>query len=80
MTKIYLLLATLLALGSCGYSRPRQDAYKNAYRFEKRATGNSTSLQVDLGYSVYNGYSNTTSGLNIWKGLVLHVSLMLLHC
>lgn len=69
MTKIYLLLATLLALASCGYTHLRENPYKSAYRIQKRATGNSTGLQVDLGYSIYNGYTNTSSGLNIWKGI-----------
>lgn len=28
----------------------------------------SSSLQVDLGYEIYQGYANATSNLNIWKG------------
>jgi len=28
-------------------------------------------LTVDLGYGIYQGYNNATSGLNIWKGCAL---------
>jgi len=27
-----------------------------------------TNLTVDLGYGVYRGYQNGTTGLNVWKG------------
>jgi len=33
---------------------------------ESSVTG--TGLTVDLGYGLYQGYNNATSGLNIWKG------------
>lgn len=42
--------------------------YAAALHARQSSSGNSSSLQVDLGYEVYNGYSNATSGLNIWKG------------
>jgi hypothetical protein len=32
----------------------------------------ASTLQVDLGYSVYEGIANTTLSLNIWKGFVPH--------
>ena len=32
--------------------------------------GPGSGLTVDLGYGVYQGYKNSTSGLNIWKGRV----------
>jgi len=37
----------------------------------KRQSTNATSssgLEVDLGYEVYEGYSNQTTGINIWRG------------
>jgi hypothetical protein len=36
----------------------------------KRDASSSTNsaLQVDLGYSIYEGYNNATLDLNIWKG------------
>ena len=34
------------------------------------ATGSSNaSLQVDLGYAAYEGYTNSTTGLNTWLGV-----------
>ncbi|KAK6005765.1 hypothetical protein QM012_007407 [Aureobasidium pullulans] len=38
----------------------------------KRQSSNSTSnsnLEVDLGYEVYEGYTNQTTGINIWRGI-----------
>lgn len=35
---------------------------------EKRQTAGSSSLQVDLGYEVYEGVANASTGLNTWKG------------
>jgi hypothetical protein len=32
------------------------------------AAGTVSGLTVDLGYGIYQGYNNVTSGLNIWKG------------
>lgn len=32
------------------------------------STSSSTPLQVDLGYAIYKGASNSTTGLNTWKG------------
>ncbi len=35
----------------------------------RQAGGNfSSALQVDLGYEVYQGVFNSTSGINVWKG------------
>ena len=34
----------------------------------KRQAQADSNLQVDLGYEVYEGYNNQTTGLNIWKG------------
>lgn len=51
--------------------------YQNSRAFEslsKRQNGNaSSSLQVDLGYEIYEGMSNASTGLNTWKGLVLRL-------
>lgn len=30
--------------------------------------GSGSGLTADLGYGLYQGYNNATSGLNIWKG------------
>jgi carboxylesterase type B len=36
---------------------------------KREADSTNSSLQVDLGYSIYEGVANTTSGINIWKGI-----------
>jgi carboxylesterase type B len=35
----------------------------------RQATTNSSSLQVDLGYSIYGGSYNDTNNVNEWKGI-----------
>lgn len=42
--------------------------YANALRARQAGQNSSSSLQVDLGYGIYEGVQNSTSGLNIWKG------------
>lgn len=34
----------------------------------RQSSNSSASLQVDLGYSIYEGVANASTGLNIWKG------------
>ena len=34
----------------------------------KRMSANTSSLQVDLGYNIYQGFPNATTGINTWKG------------
>ncbi|EXJ66348.1 carboxylesterase 2 [Cladophialophora psammophila CBS 110553] len=43
--------------------------YPPVLRSRQASSGNSSSLQVDLGYEVYEGYTNSTTGLNVWKGI-----------
>jgi L-cysteine desulfidase len=35
---------------------------------ESMNTSGSSGLVVDLGYEVYGGFSNQTTGINIWRG------------
>jgi hypothetical protein len=35
---------------------------------KRQSNGTSNSLQVDLGYSIYEGVANTSTGLNTFKG------------
>ena len=60
---IFLLFACELRTGY-GYN-PRP--YANALR-ARQSGGSASSLHVDLGYAVYQGNTNSTSGLNIWRG------------
>ncbi len=39
-----------------------------ALKLRQASSGNSSSLQLDLGYAIYEGYNNGTTGLNLWKG------------
>jgi hypothetical protein len=34
----------------------------------RQVSNNSALLQVDLGYSIYEGVANSSTGLNTWKG------------
>jgi hypothetical protein len=52
----------------------------NAKRQTTNVTG-SSDLEVDLGYEVYEGYHNQTTGINIWRGYVknrFHLRSMLI--
>jgi len=66
-----MLFSSLLALAA--YSISIAFAF-NSFSFDEAPKGPQTfntspSLQVDLGYSVYEGYHNTTDGLNQWKSI-----------
>jgi hypothetical protein len=64
LVTIFLVLVTCAVRSSNAYN-PRP--YTNALRARQSTNANS-SLEVDLGYAVYRGYSNSSTGLNIWKG------------
>jgi carboxylesterase type B len=57
-------LIASVALATPYHPRPFDSLYN-----KRQVSTNSSSLQVDLGYTIYEGYSNSTSGLNIWKGI-----------
>lgn len=59
--------ATLATVALAAPPSPHSDPFKNLARQAKRQ--NADSLQVDLGYEIYQGYHNDTSDLNIWKGV-----------
>lgn len=67
-------LFSLFALSICAcVARPEYEhnakPFANALQARQEGGGNSSSsLQVDLGYGMYEGVQNSTSGLNIWKG------------
>ncbi|KAH0282528.1 carboxylesterase type B [Aureobasidium namibiae CBS 147.97] len=37
--------------------------------FKTKAATTDVGLSVDLGYEIYEGYNNQTTGLNIWRGI-----------
>lgn len=69
---ILLLTPLLLFLSACA-ARPGYEHNNKPFAaaIQARQTGgnsSSSSLQVDLGYEIYQGTSNSTSGLNVWRG------------
>lgn len=64
-TKMYLLL-TLAYLVWAVAAYPRSRPFREA--LESRQASISDALQVDLGYGIYQGYSNSSTGINTWKG------------
>lgn len=85
LLNLALLLLPCLALAKPFNSRPFDDALRRrearsassdslpklALRSEAAVqyTNSSSGLQVDLGYSIYEGLYNSTLGLNLWKGI-----------
>ena len=61
------ITTVLLLLGVAEGKHIRSGAYNAALR-ARQASNSSSSLQIDLGYEIYQGYANSTSNLNIWKG------------
>jgi hypothetical protein len=60
---VFVLLACEALTGQAYNPRPYLKA------LEARQSGSSASpLRVDLGYEIYEGTSNGTSKLNIWRG------------
>ncbi|KAK5054402.1 hypothetical protein LTR84_001292 [Exophiala bonariae] len=57
----------LLLVG--GFARPSYNALPFSAFDASQVTAGDTSLQVDLGYSIYEGYNNATTGLNVWRGI-----------
>ncbi|KAI9815795.1 MAG: hypothetical protein M1827_002191 [Pycnora praestabilis] len=57
--------ASLAGAKSFGSSQP----FRAAFSKRQNSGNSSSSLQVDLGYEVYNGVSNSSTGLNTWKGI-----------
>jgi hypothetical protein len=50
---------------------PLVAAFPNVQSFEtlkRQANARATSLEVDLGYSIYRGDANSSSGVNTFKG------------
>lgn len=67
--------AALITSSLAAPPSPHSDPFKNLARQAtnaKRQSSNSSdssNLQVDLGYEIYQGYNNATSKLDIWKGI-----------
>lgn len=66
------MLLSLFTLAACAVASPAAyDRKPFAKASAKRqATYSGSSLEVDLGYSVYQGFSNASAGLDVFKGWV----------
>lgn len=69
LTSVLLPLVALLWLCSAK-SGSEYNRRPFAAALQARQNGGSTAspLRVDLGYEIYDGYLNSTSGLNTWRG------------
>jgi len=62
------LLTGLVFTISCGVSfNPR--SFDEVLRRRQSTNSNASALQVDLGYSTYEGFFNEASGVNEWRGI-----------
>jgi len=61
------LVALALAFSSTTIAFPQSRPFKHALNARQNA-GND-SLTVDLGYGVYRGYANASTGINTWRGI-----------
>jgi len=59
-------LATLVAFAVA--SPTSYNARPYAHAVKRQSSYDSSNLKVDLGYSVYEGYSNATAKLDVFKG------------
>jgi len=61
---LFILFTASVSLASSYNPRPFDGLFR-----KRQASTNSSSLQVDLGYTIYEGYSNAATALNVWKGI-----------
>lgn len=70
MSALLLVVALLLIICNARLDDRRQ-SFARALHTSQASTANRTSsLQIDLGYEIYQGSSNASTGLNVWKGYV----------
>ena len=76
ITQNLVILAGLAATASATH-------YFNSKAFDsaltkRQSSGNASSsdLVVDLGYELYQGVANSSTGLNIWKGYALRLQFL----
>ncbi|KAF1944125.1 acetylcholinesterase precursor [Clathrospora elynae] len=61
------LAAFVLSLSAATLASPQSRPFNHALR-ERQNLGNDP-LTVDLGYGVYRGYANASTGINTWRGI-----------
>lgn len=62
----FISICALVATGVNSVTVLQSNPFENA--LGKRQSGGQNSLEVDLGYSVYVGVQNSTTGINTFKG------------
>jgi hypothetical protein len=60
------LVTSMLAWFSLTIAFPQSQPFKHAL-LARQDSGNN-SLTVDLGYGVYQGYANSSTNINTWRG------------
>jgi hypothetical protein len=67
VVKMYLvpLIASALSVSYATAASPRSQPFRELLGKTRSTT---SALQVDLGYGIYEGSTNRTSGINIWRG------------
>ncbi|KAK5699248.1 hypothetical protein LTR17_023415 [Elasticomyces elasticus] len=64
------MLFSILTLATLAVATPTPyNARPYAYAVKRQSSYGGSNLEVDLGYSVYQGYSNATAGLDIYQGI-----------
>lgn len=63
-----MMLFTTLRLATLAAGSPAVYNAQPYAHHTRQASYNNKSLEVDLGYSVYKGYANSTANLNVFQG------------
>ena len=67
---------TLLVVLVCGAFPAHGFKTYDATLQVRQASNSSASLQVDLGYEIYEGFANSSTGLNVWRGYKILVQML----
>jgi len=62
IASVWLAAAVVVNSSAIPHAKPFEEA------FTKRQSTGTDRLQVDLGYEIYQGVANATTGLNTFKG------------
>lgn len=63
---MHLLSLVTFLFSAAAAGSPRRHPFEKG--LSKRQTQSMDALQVDLGYSIFQGFSDTAVGINTWKG------------
>jgi hypothetical protein len=60
------VIASAITLSSVVAALPQSQPFREALRYRQSTKNNA--LEVDLGYGIYQGSSNASTGINTWRG------------